>query len=107
MRGYCATDSTVRARFTSLALFVQKQGLEYVLCHVFSLIHVESSRITLKKKLYNPQVCSYNHCVGPPVRPSTVSENAYNSNRMEYFDKILHTCTCQHCLTTGMHNSPF
>ena len=28
-------------------------------------------------------------------------------NRMKYFDKILHTYTFQHCLTTGMHNSLF
>ena len=23
-----------------------------------------------------------------------------------YFDRILHTYACQHCLTTGMHSSP-
>ena len=54
--------------------------------------------------LHNPQVCTIiNVC----VRPSTVSENAYNLNRIIYFDKILHTYTCQHCLKTGMHNSLF
>ena len=26
---------------------------------------------------------------------------------MEYFDKILHTYTCQHCIITGMHNNIF
>ena len=26
---------------------------------------------------------------------------------MEYFDKILHTYTCQHYLSTAMHNSFF
>ena len=26
---------------------------------------------------------------------------------MVYFDQILHTSACQHCLTTGMRNSLF
>ena len=42
------------------------------------------------------------------IRRLSVSENAYNSlTVMIYFDQMLHTCTCQHCLTTVMRNALF
>ena len=55
-------------------------------------------RLRLCIHIARPAGVHYNHCVSPSVRPLAVSV----MNRTVYFDQILHTYACQHCLTTGM-----
>ena len=53
----------------------------------------------------------YYHCVSPSVCPSVRLQLAKTLITLEphgsFFYTILHTDTCQHCLSTGMHNILF
>ena len=65
---------------------------------VFLFIETLSSRWYVKTVMRLDQAS-----FGLSVRPSTVSE----IDNMEYFYEIVHAYTCQHCLTTAMHNNIF
>ena len=37
----------------------------------------------------------------------SVRQQLAKLNNMEYFNEIVHAYTCQHCVTTAMHNNIF